>query len=338
MTSHGSWIDQDEINHLVNSLGGKEPQQQPPRPKLENSDAETSPQADVDKVAEDSMTDPAPDATPEEATPSSEDETGDDKFMFSLGQEEPRDDSTEEMSPGKANVVNVLKEARKRANRGGLLRGIKKGVSPLWPDFPPLEEEVKPQEAEPEAEASPFEISESGPDDESATVGPAPSESSVVEQPPVPTESIFEAVEPADEEEIPEEKAPFDIASLKNLPIRKRLEGFADQALGNLGASSIAITDFLGYPLLQRGSDNGMGTTTAATLVTDQLNQLSEALGAPEHGSTQISLAEDRWLCLVEAKSATGGVLAQLQVTEPLDSGETRQFRQDLEAVLAGWN
>ncbi|MDC0292173.1 hypothetical protein OAK81_02655 [Verrucomicrobiales bacterium] len=298
MTSQDSWIDQDEINQLVNSIEGKK-ESPDPTPEAE------SPLPEENATVEDSA---APEESPDPEVPTAEFELSDappedadksDGFVFALGNDDGGGDDVEEAeeattqeSPRQPQVVQALAEVRNRANRGGLLKSaFQKGPSPLWPDFPPL-------------------------DDEKPKTGPEP-------------EFVIEDLDSEDEQPVVE--APVE----RPKQLRKRLEDFADTTVTKFDATGFSITDFSGYQLLQRGNEDTLALSAAASLVTDQINQLSEAVGAPELGSTQISLSDDRWLCLVEAQSSAGGILAQLQLPEPMTSSATSSFRRELEAVLA---
>ena len=294
MTSQDSWIDQDEINQLVNSIEGKKETPEP-TPEVESSLPEDkAPLEDSTSLGES----PEPEAlTPEikldDTAPKGADYT--DGFVFALGNND--DDETEEATSRESSrqpqVVQALAEVRNRANRGGLLKSsFQRGPSPLWPDFPPLDDE------KPEAEPEPKIVAENSDSEGEQPVVEAP-----VERPKT---------------------------------LRKRPENFADTTVTKFDATGFSITDFSGYQLLQHGDADTLALSAAASLVTDQINQLSEAVGAPELGSTQISLSDDRWLCLVEAQSSAGGILAQLQLPEPMTSSATSSFRRELEAVLAG--
>ncbi|NNE90384.1 MAG: hypothetical protein HKN23_01950 [Verrucomicrobiales bacterium] len=296
MTSQDSWIDQDEIDQLVHSINSS---------SKSSSSKPTSPEPETGAIE-----------------PSEETDEG-----LSFASSDPDGDNP-------VSVLRVLSEARNRAHSGGLLKQtdffagdgkehagaaddpgdgpfqlqehpqtrasvrFEKPTSgtPLWPDFPPLED------------------------------GEATDDESDVENESEKPEADLEQTGPVDLSKLP------DTVETKRPTLRHRVESVARKAAEKLNADVVTISDLSGYALLE--GDSSLGSSTSTALVTEQVHQLSEAVGATGPGSTQISLGPDRWLCLIQANSASGGIIAQLQTPEPLHSDQTAAFRKNLERAL----
>ena len=101
MTSQDSWIDQDEINQLVNSIEGKKETQEPTPEEESPLPEEKAPVEDLTLLEESPEPEaPTPEIKLDEAEPEGADET--EGFVFALGND---DDEAEERTHWKASPL-----------------------------------------------------------------------------------------------------------------------------------------------------------------------------------------------------------------------------------------